>query len=305
MTSPDLSVVTGALGYTGRYITRRLLSDGKRVRTLTDHPKRPNPFGEQIEIAPLDFNDRGALAQSMAGAATLYNTYWIRFEWGQVTFEGAVENTATLIRAAEAAGIRRVVHISIVGAAPESPLPYFRAKGLAEEVVTKSKIPYAIVRPTLIFGDEDVLINYIAWALRRFRVFPIFGKGDYPVQPVFVDDVAEMSVNQGSKSLNAVVDAAGPETYTFEELVRLIAKSMGIRSRLVHVSPGINLALTRLVGYLVNDVVLTRDEVDGLMAGLLVSKGHAVCGTRFSEWLSNRCADLGRRYASELRRHYR
>ena len=302
---PELSVVTGAFGYTGRYIAQRLLADGHRVKTLTGHPNRPNTFGEQIGVGPLDFDDPAALARSLEGASTLYNTYWIRFERGPVTFERAVDNTRVLIRAAEAAGVRRTVHVSIANASPESDLSYFRSKGLAEEAVRDSKLSHAIIRPTVVFGGEDILVNNIAWALRRLPVFAIFGRGDYRVQPVYVEDVAEIAVGAARKSDNTVMDAAGPETYTFEEMVRLIASRIGGRARLVHVSPGLAFPLTRLVGYLVRDVVLTREEVQGLMAGLLVSEGRPTGTTLFSEWLAKNADRLGQRYASELDRHYR
>ena len=108
MPTPELSVVTGAFGYTGRYIARRLLADGERVRTITGHPGRPDPFGGRVAVAPMDFHDRDGLARSLEGASTLYNTYWIRFPRGVVTFEKAVENSRTLIRAAEDAGVRRI-----------------------------------------------------------------------------------------------------------------------------------------------------------------------------------------------------
>jgi uncharacterized protein YbjT (DUF2867 family) len=301
----ELSVVTGAFGYTGRYIARRLLAGGERVRTITGHPDRPDPLGGQVEVAPMDFDDHEGLVRGLAGAATLFNTYWIRFSRGEVTHERAVENSRALIGAAEDAGVRRIVHISITGASSGSHLPYFRGKGEVEEAVADSRMSHAIVRPALVFGGEDVLANNIAWALRRFPVFPMFGPGDYPVQPVFVEDLAEIAVAAGRESRDMAVDAVGPETLTFEGLVRLIADMTGSPARIVHVRPGLAFALTTLVGWLVRDVVLTRDEIEGLMAGLLVSDAPPTGATGFSGWLAENGGTLGRRYASELDRHYR
>jgi len=304
--TPDLSVVTGAFGYTGRYIARELLSRGERVKTLTGHPHRPNPFGDKVAVAPLDFGDADALRRHLEGASTLYNTYWIRFARGPVTFEGAVQNSRTLIKAAEDAGVRRIVHVSITSASRDSPLPYFSGKAQVEDAIAASRLTHAIIRPTVIFSSEDVLINNIAWGLRRFPVFPIMGAGDYPLQPVFVEDLARIAVSAGHEESNLVIDAAGPETYTYEELVRLIAREVGSRARLVHVRPGLALALTRLMGYAVRDVVLTRDEVEGLMAGLLVGReGHTAGSTELSGWLRQNAEHLGTSYTSELRRHYR
>jgi uncharacterized protein YbjT (DUF2867 family) len=305
MEAPELNVVTGAFGYTGKYITRRLLSVGKRVRTLTGHPNRENPFGEQVSVSPFNFDNPSELAKTLRGATTLYNTYWVRFSHGQVSFDKAVENTKTLIKAAEEAGVRRIVHVSVTNASEESPLPYFRGKGLAEKAVIHSRLSYAIIRPTLIFGAEDILINNIAWLLRRFPVFAVPGSGDYRVQPVFVEDVAEIAVSAAHHDESIIVDAVGPETYTFDELVRLIADNIQSRARIIHLRPGIALFLSRMIGYLLRDVVLTGDEAEGLMSNLLVSEGPPTGQARLSDWLAQNADSVGARYASELNRHYR
>lgn len=305
MEAPELNVVTGAFGYTGKYITWRLLSVGKGVRTLTGHPNRENPFGEQVSVSPFSFDNPSELVKALQGATTLYNTYWVRFSHGQVTFDKAVENTKTLIKAAEEAGVQRIVHVSVTNASEESPLPYFRGKGLVEKAIIHSRLSYAIIRPTLVFGAEDILINNIAWLLRRVPVFAIPGSGDYRVQPVFVEDVAEIAVSTAHHHENVVVDAVGPEVYTFDELVRLIADKIRRGAKIVHLSRGLALLLSRMIGYLLRDVLLTRDEVEGLMSNLLVSESPPTGQTRLSDWLAQNADSVGARYASELNRHYR
>ena len=305
METTELNVVTGAFSYTGKYITRRLLSMGKRIRTLTGHPDRESPFGHQVSASSFNFDNLSQLTKSLHGATTLYNTYWVRFSHGQVTFDTAIENTKTLIKAAEAAGVRRIVHISITNPSQESPFPYFRGKALVEKAITHSRLSYAIVRPTVIFGTEGVLINNIAWLLRRFPIFAIFGSGDYRIQPVFVEDVAEIAVSAGNKDDNIVMDAVGPEIFTFDELVRLIANKINSRARIVHVKPGLALFLARMVSYAVRDVVITGDEINGLMSNLLVSEGHPTAQTLLSEWLDQNAYSVGAKYTSDLERHYR
>ncbi len=300
----ELDVVTGAFGFTGKYIAGRLLKLGRRVRTLTGHPNRPNPFGAAVEVAPLNFADPAGLVKGLSGADTLYYTYWIRFPYRGVTFADAVANSRRLFAAAREAGVRRVVHISIVNPSPDSPLPYFRGKAQVEEALMATGLPYAVVRPTVIFGPEDILFNNIAWMLRRFPVFAIPGAGDYRLQPVFVDDVARIAVEAGRGEANLIVEAAGPEIYTFKELVSLIARKVGSRARLLHVPPGVALLLAGLIGRLVGDVVLTRDELSGLMGNLLVAAGPATGEVRFSRWLGENAHRVGLAYASEVRRHY-
>ena len=298
-------MVTGAFGYTGSYITRLLLARGERVKNLTGHPERPSPFGDSVAVAPLDFERPEALARHLEGATTLYSTYWIRFERGDLTFDKAVENCRTLFAAAEDAGVARIVHISITNARSKSALPYFRGKGLVEEALAEVRASYSIVRPALVFGPEDILINNIVWAVRRFPMFPVFGRGDYRVQPVFVEDLAELSVSAGLGTDNVSFDAVGPETYSFDDLVHLLARAVGAKARLLHVGAGAGLLLTRLIGLAVRDVVLTREEIAGLMDGLLVSDQPPTGQTRLTEWVRLNAATLGRRFASELDRHYR
>jgi NADH dehydrogenase len=303
-TSSGLHVVTGAFGYTGRHIAARLLAAGHRVRTLTAHPNRQHPFGSAIEVAPLDFADPDRLARDLAGTAVLYNTYWVRFAHGGVSFDSAIENSRVLVEAAQRAAVPRLVHISITNPSLDSALPYFHGKAVVEEIIRQSGLSYAIVRPTVNFGFDDVLINNIAWLLRRFPFFAVAGSGDYRVQPVFIEDVAEIAVRAAERRHNVTLDAVGPEVFTFAELVRLIRNSIGSRAHIVSLSPRSTLLLAKLASYLVRDVLLMRDELDGLMANLLVSKEPPLGKTRFTDWLKHSAGALGRQYASELNRHF-
>ncbi len=299
--------VTGAFGYTGKYITRLLLEAGDDVRTLTGHPNRPSPFSRPIAVLPFNFDDPSALARSLEGADTLFNTYWVRFERGEVTHRMAVRNIRTLLSAAADAGVRRVVHISITNATLDSPLPYFRGKAEAEEAVMASPMSHAIVRPALVFGAEDILINNLAWLLRRFPVHPVFGAGSYRVQPIFVEDLAEIAVRLADGNDNVALDAVGPEAFTYEAMLKLIAAAVGSRARFVRSGPRLAMLASWLLGLVVRDVVVTRDEMHGLIDGLLASKSDTplVGKTKLSEWLAENSPALGGKYTSELRRHYR
>ena len=301
----NLSVVTGAFGYTGKYIAQRLLDRGDTVRSLTRNPASFSPFGDRVERHPLDFDDSDQLARSLEGADTLYNTFWIRFSRGPVNHDLAVQNTMNLVDAAVRAGVRRIVHISITGASGDSSLPYFRGKGLVENYIRNSGLAHSIIRPTVIFGVEDILINNIAWFLRRFPVFPVAGQGEYSLQPVFVDDVAQLAVESASADGSTSLDAVGPETFTFRELVHQIRRTTGGRAMVVSLPPSLVLTSANLMGFIVRDVVLTREEIDGLMSGHLVSQGPPTAATRLTDWMQEHRDTLGRNYASELARHYR
>jgi uncharacterized protein YbjT (DUF2867 family) len=299
----ELDVVTGAFSYTGRHIAEELLARGRRVRTLTRRPDPSHPLASRVEVAPLVFDD--SLVESLRGADTLYATYWVRFERGQATFDAAVSNIGVLLDAAARAGIRRVVYASVANPDERSPFPYFRGKAQAEALVRASGLSYAIVRPTLVFGPEDILVNDIAWILRRMPLFLVPGDGRYEVQPVSVGDTARICVEEGATPGDVVVDAAGPERFAFEPFVRLIVAAVASRTRIRTAPVGLALTASRLLGLLVRDVVLTRDEVEALMAGLLVSDEPPRGRDRFEDWLSEVASTLGRSYQSELQRNFR
>jgi uncharacterized protein YbjT (DUF2867 family) len=299
-----MDVVTGAFSYTGSYIASELIAAGRRVRTLSRAPDPNHPLAGEVEFARLDFS-RSDLVEALRGADTLYNTYWIRFPRGRQTFEGAVQNTRTLLEAAHRAGVRRVVQMSVTNASVDSPLPYFRAKAAVEQVVRTCGISHAIVRPTLVFGADDILVNDIAWMLRRLPFFVVPGDGRYRLQPVAVEDVAELAVGLGKDDADASADAAGPDVFEFDELVGLVAQGIGRKARIAHVPVAVAVPLVRVAGLLLRDVPLTREEVRGLELGLLVSREPPVGRRRFSEFVTANAGALGRAYASELGRNFR
>jgi uncharacterized protein YbjT (DUF2867 family) len=296
--------VTGSYSYSGKYITRRLLANGDEVITLTGHPNRPDPFEGKVKAFPLNF-DVASMARSLDGVDTLYNTYWVRFDHGVNTQMRAVENTARLVKAASAAGVRRIVHISITNPSLDSHLPYFRGKALNEQAVRESGLSHAILRPTVLFGAEDILINNIAYLLRRFPVFALPGDGSYRLQPIFVDDLAVLALEAGALQENLLWDAVGPDIFSFKEMVSVIGKCIDHRRPLVVVPATLALAASRVISAFVGDVVLTRDEVDGLMEGLLVSEQLPRAKTHLADWLKVNKDSIGKKYASELERHYK
>jgi uncharacterized protein YbjT (DUF2867 family) len=296
--------ITGAFSYTGKYATRILLSRGHQIRTLTYHPERANPFGEKVKVFPYDFDRPDQLRRSLEGASALINTYWVRFPRGESTFESAVRNSRTLIAAAKEAGVQRIVHVSIANPSLDSPLEYYKGKAQVEQAVIESGLAYAILRPTVIFGTEDILINNIAWFVRNLPVFGIPGDGHYAIRPIYVEDMARLLADSVEQQGNAVRDAVGPESFSFEELVRLVAGHLGRTVRLVHLPMSMAYVATLLAGWLVRDVVLTWQEYQGLMSNLLASEAPSSGQTRLSQWLAENREQVGRKYASEVARHY-
>ncbi len=300
--SSEVHAVTGAFGYSGRYIARRLLDAGHRVITLTNSLNRPDPFGGRVRAYPLSFQEPERLVESLAGVTVLYNTYWVRFNYSSFTYAEAVANTLKLFAAAREAGVERIVHISITNASEDSDLEYFRAKAQLERALHDSGPAHSVLRPTVLFGREDILINNIAWMLRRFPVFGVFGDGEYRLQPIYVDDLARLAVEHGARRDRVTVDAIGPETFTYRELVSEIGRIIGRPRPIVSVPPSIGYYFGAALGKLVRDVVVTRDEIEGLMRGLLYVDAPPAGSTPLTSWVAEHRSTLGIRYASELAR---
>ncbi|MEV0400120.1 NAD-dependent epimerase/dehydratase family protein [Actinoallomurus sp. NPDC050550] len=294
----QIDLVTGAYGYSGTYLRRRLEMAGHTVRTLTNHPAAD----ADIDVFPLDFSDPEALAEAFDGVTTFYNTYWSRYAPAGTSHVDAVANTETLLSAAARMGVERVVHLSITNPDSASFYTYYQGKAAVEDLVTAGGMSYAIVRPSVIFGGDDILINNIAWLLRRFPVFAIPGTGRYRLRPVHVQDLADLCVRLGAERTNTVTDAIGPESFGFEDLVGTIAQAIGAPFRPVHLPTAAVSVLLRGMSMLTRDVVLTRDEIEGLMAELVMVEGEATCPTPLTGYLDENAARVGRRYQSELAR---
>jgi NADH dehydrogenase len=297
-----LRAVTGAFGYSGKYIAQLLLEAGHKVVTLTNAPASQNPFGDRIAAFPLAFDAPARLRAALAGVDVLYNTYWVRFNHRRFNYAQAVDHTLALFAAARAAGVRRIVHLSITNPKEDALLPYFAGKARLERALQESGLSYAILRPTVLFGHEDILMNNIAWALRRFPVFAVFGNGAYRLQPIHVEDLAALAVVQGDRQDNCVINGIGPETFTYNALIEAVGAAIGKRRTLVHVPPLVGYALGRVVGWWVRDTFITREEIRGLMDGLLCVNAPPAGSTRLTDWLRENASTIGSRYASELAR---
>jgi uncharacterized protein YbjT (DUF2867 family) len=297
-----LQAVTGAFGFSGKYIAQRLLDAGRRVITLTNSPERNNPFGGRVPAFRYNFKHPARLAASLEGVDVLYNTYWVRFNHQRFTFAGAIENSRVLLKAAEKAKVERIVHISITNPSEESPLEYFRGKAMVERAVKESGISYCIMRPAVLFGKEDILINNIAWLLRRFPIFGVFGDGDYKLQPIYVDDLAALAVEQGKMTENSTIEAIGPETFTYRGLIEALGKIIGKPRPIISVPPLLGFMAGRIIGRLVGDVFVSREEIEGLMAGLLYVNAPPAGRTKLSDWAARNADMLGKKYAGELPR---
>jgi len=294
--------VTGAFGYSGKYITQRLLDKDYEVITLTNSANRKHTFGNKIKAFPFNFDEPEELEKTLRGVSVLYITYWVRFNHKTFTHADAVRNTKILFEAAVKAGVERIIYVSITNPSEDSPLEYFSGKGKLENVLKNSGVSYAILRPAVLFGKEDILINNIAWALRRLPVFGVFGDGNYRLQPIYVDDLAEIAVQEGENRTNKIINCIGPETFTYRELVESIGRIIGKNRLIIQVLPLIGYLVGTVIGKFVDDLFITREEIAGLMAELLYVSTPPTGKIKLTDWARAHADSLGRHYSSELAR---
>ena len=300
MSSTPLHAVTGAFGFSGKYIARRLLDRGQRVITLTNSIDRANAFGGEF----LRTRSTSTDLTSWCGRSLASTCSTIPTGCASTTAlhpRRCRRNTLVLFDAASrpAYAARPRQHHQ---PSEDSPLEYFRGKARLERGLRESGLSYAILRPTVLFGKEDILINNIAWALRRLPVFGVFGDGSYRLQPIYVDDLAESVCGWRRGAGEHVVNAIGPETFTYRGMAETIARLIGVRRPILPVPPALGYLAGRAIGAFTGDVIITREEIAGLMAGLLCVDTPPTGTTRLTDWITEHAATLGRRYTSELAR---
>ncbi len=302
MKTKEKIIVTGALGYSGKIITEKLLKKNYEVKTLTNSSHKTNPFGNKLKIEPFNFNNPNKLIKSISGFDTLINTYWVRFNHKNFNHSDAVSNTKQLFDCAKAAGIKRIIHVSITNPSTTSNLEYFKGKGVLEDYLQNLNVNYSIIRPAVLFGKEDILINNIAWMIRHLPIFGVFGNGSYKLQPIYIDDFADIIINEISNHNNAIINAIGPETFTYKQLVKTIMDIIHVQKRIINVSPTVGYLAGKLISTIKNDVTITKEEIKGLMDNLLFVDEKATGTTRLTDWLKSNEKTIGIKYANELSR---
>ncbi|MCD4795412.1 MAG: NmrA family NAD(P)-binding protein [Bacteroidales bacterium] len=294
--------ITGAFGYSGKYITQKLFEKGYQVKTLTNSPHKKNSFEKKIEVVPLSFENRDLLTDNLSDINVLINTYWVRFNHRNFNHNQAVDNTKILFDAAKEAGVKKIIHVSITNPDEHSELEYFKGKGILENYLKEIIPAYAIIRPAVLFGKEDILINNIAWMIRHLPITGVFGKGDYKLQPIHVEDFADIIIKEIENPDNKIINAIGPETFTYKELVSAIMKNIGIRKRIINTSPQIAYYVGKIISFLKKDVTITKEEIKGLMQNLLYVNEEPTGKIKLSEWVKENKNTLGKKYANELSR---
>ena len=303
-------LVTGAFSFTGSFISRELLKSNDEISTFTNHPNENKEYFSQVRVFPYCFNEYQKMVDYLKDISIVINTYWIRFPKRGVTWENAISNSKILFDACRDAGVGKIIHISVTNPSLKSPYPYFKGKARVEDYLRSCNVQYVIIRPALIFSEGDILINNMAWIMRRSPVFGIFGSGKFKVQPISQEDLAKIVVQNVNSDLknNSIIDAIGPETLEFKQLLRLITDSTGSKTLILPFwgyLKWIPFVFSKLFGYLLRDVLLTRHEMNALIDNLLLTDSPSLGSQSIKKWLKENGDELGKFYAHEINRHYK
>jgi NADH dehydrogenase len=301
----SLSVIlTGAFSYTGRYIGQELLRRRIPFQSLTNHP-RPSIFpSASIPVAPLQFQDASLLISTLRKSTILVNTYWIRYPAKGISHETAVQNIGFLVQCAKQAGIQKIIHISVSNPSIESQLSYFKGKAEAEEIIQQSGIPYTILRPTLVFGKEDVLLHNIAWLLRHFPFFVFSSPSTCWIQPISAEEVGYFAVESIHSYTNQTIDVAGPEVVSMKEMVQKIGHACGYPRPMYSTSLGITMVAVRILNVMLHDRIITKEEILGLLKNHLASSQPPLGRVSFTDWLMQEGSSLCSHYINDYKRFF-
>jgi uncharacterized protein YbjT (DUF2867 family) len=226
--------VFGGTGFVGRRIVRQLSDSGATVRVASRHPARA--AGDNVEQIVADARDEHSVEAAVVGADGVVNAISLYVEHGGDTFHSVhVEAAARIARAARRARAKRFVQLSGIGADPASPSPYIRNRGEGEAAVQAAFPGAVVIRPAVMFGADDAFLTTILGLLRSLPAYPLFGDGRTRLQPVYVGDVAAATaqVLRQTQRPYPIYELAGPRVYSYEELLRTIARTAELRPVLV------------------------------------------------------------------------
>jgi NADH dehydrogenase len=283
MTQPaNHSIVTvfGGSGFIGRHVVRKLAAKGYRLRVAVRRPHRAHflkPMGQvgQIQILRANIGNAAAVRRALEGAEAVVNLVGVLYQRGRQRFEALhADGPARIAEAAKASGVKRIVHMSSIGAAADSPSHYARSKAQGEARLREAFPAATVLRPSIVFGPEDDFFNRFAGLAQIFPLLPLIGGGRTRFQPVYVQDVAEAVLRalEDAATEGHIYELGGPRVYTFKELLDILAKETGRHVRYLPLPFWLASLLGACLGLLPKPP-LTLDQVRSLRRDNVVGAG--------------------------------
>lgn len=260
--------LTGGTGFVGGYLRAALRQAGHTLVALTRHPEPP---ADGITWLRGELAETDILTEAMRECDAVVHLVGILTEHGNATFQRVhVQGTEQVLAAMRQAGVTRLLHMSALGAGPKQPTAYFRSKWQAEELVRAAGIAYTIFRPALIFGPGDGFLSVLIRQVRRLPIVPVVGTGTYPFAPISIHAVCAAYLHalaHPQATLAKTVELCGPEVYSYEEILRLIAAHYAITKLRVHIPLWVMRLGIATAQALHLPTPITRDQLTMLLLG--------------------------------------
>lgn len=256
-------LVTGGTGFVGRRLVARLVEAGERVRVIARGVRQAR-LADGVEVVKGNLASGGGLSEAMEGVERVVHLVAIIREVGDQTFDSVIRQGAVnMVNAAKAAGIKKLVHQSAIGARDDPHFLYHKAKWDAEQAVRESGLKYTIVRPSLIFGEGDEFFSTLASLVRWNPIVPIAGDGKTRFQPIWIEDVVTCLVECLKDGVhdNAVVEIGGPEHLTYEEMVDMVAQVLGKRRLKAHIPLFLMRPMASLMEFVLPKPPVTHEQL--------------------------------------------
>ena len=309
----DVAAVTGAWSFSGRHVAHRLLANGWTLRSISNRSPHPDDDPYHGQVRRIEYtHDIDRLATELRTCRVLVSNLWTRHDKPPIGHKGpwlshlqAVDQSAVLIMAAAQAGVERLVWTSITNPGQDPDLSYFAGKAVVEQLVRRSGLSYAILRPACFFGGGGILIDNVAWAAQRLPFVPIPDGPPYRIRPIHVEDYADLVVEATASSDDYTIDAVGPDRPEFGELIREVAEAAGSHAKALRLPIKACRLSYAVAGRILGETVLSDDELTGLSRNRLDSKAESTGSTSLLDWIRTTDEKLGRRFRREPHRPWR
>jgi uncharacterized protein YbjT (DUF2867 family) len=271
--------LTGATGFVGRHLVKRLLVDGHKIRALVNRRSPDSAPESQVVAVTGSIKNNKSLLSAFEGAEVVCHLVGLIAETRTQTFEEIVaQGTANVVKACQESGVRRIIYISAIGTAADAASKYHKTKFDAEQAVISSDLEYVILRPSVIFGPGDGFITMLERLIRMSPVTPVIGSGRYELQPLFIDDLVEVIVQSMTSDigLGRIIELGGPKKLEFLEILNIIKQVTGRRRLTLHLPLAFMKLVARLLETVMNPSPITTDQLLMLEAGNVVESSETI-----------------------------
>ncbi len=275
--------VTGGTGFVGRNLVNRLLSDNHEITILANRQSAKELFGKKVRAVSGSVHNFSDLIPAFQESQVVYHLVGIIAETRKNTFEKTVaEGTKNIVAACREAGVKKIIYLSSLGTSANAQSAYHKTKYLAEQSVINSGLEWVIFRSSIIYGKGDGFLTIMSKIIRMLPFVPIFGDGEYKLQPIHINDLTEVmaAAAMDSRAVGQIIDLGGPEQLEYVQVINYLKQALGKKRLNFHIPFGVIKPMAVLMELFLKPAPLTRDQLTMLRMGNTgdISKMKALFG---------------------------